>query len=269
MLVVACLILGASYWRFAPARSGTWEAAAKQIEKQDEKDKRTGRVLLFHPAWQLDVLDRMQQLPIILVDGRQHLDLAGLGDVLFASETAPPEALVENVFHLEEWRDFVGKAVAVLRVAAHSLSVDFATTRVFVEDSPGVAECAGDTRRRSCPRQNVVVERRELMITGAKSRCLWAQAPAGVEIVMQLRLADLDALKDAELYLARGDADPPAPARAVLRVDDAEVAVAELGASDAGGRWHRASKALRIGSRRVELAVTAERGVCVDLELSK
>lgn len=258
LLAVALGVLALTYWRFAPGRAGPWEAAGTQIEKK------LPRLVLFHPAWQSEVLDRMPSLPIVLIDGRQHLDLAGFGEVLFASETAQPETLVDNIYALEEWRDFAGKAVAVLRVAAHSLSVDFQQLRVAIEDPPGVAFCNGTGVKRTCERQGVVVERRDVMIGGAKTRCVWVEAKGGREVALRLPLADLETLTRAQIYLASPDGAPSGAARATLRIDDRDVVTATGGAA---GKWYEAPAELTVGAKRLEVAVTSDAGVCVDVEL--
>ncbi len=261
--MLAFIALGLSWWRFAPGRSGAWEAAAKQIENK------LPRVVLFHPSWQRDVLERMPQLPLVLLDGRQHLDLAGFGEVLFASESAQPESVLINAYTLEEWRDFAGKAVAVLKVPVHSLSVDFRKVRAFVEDPPGIAECPVKGEQRLCERQAVRVERREIMVGHAKTRCVWVEAPSGTEVSLRFDLGPLDELSKTALYLTRPDGSDPAAATVTLHADEASILTIENKADEPTGAWKQQMTDLRLGTQRIELGVVAERGVCVDLELMK
>lgn len=257
MLFFALATLIGAYWRFAPGPSEEWKTAGTLIEKK------IPRLVLFHPAWHADVLDRMPQLPILLLDGPQHLDLAGFGEVLFASEDAQPEALINNLYTLDEWRDFNSKAVAVLRVAAHSLSVDFPRVQAMVEDPPGMAMCNGTESSRKCERQGVLVERRTVMIGGVRSRCLWVEGKSGGEVVLQLPLPDLQEQKVAVLYLANKDGGA-GDATVILRIDDADVATLKSGAPG----WQQEKLALRTGSKRLEVAVKSKQGACVDVELA-
>ncbi len=259
--MLALVALGLSWWRFAPGRSGAWEAAAKQIENK------LPRVVLFHPSWQRDVLERMPQLPLVLLDGRQHLDLAGFGEVLFASEAAQPESVLINAYTLEEWRDFAGKAVAVLKVPVHSLSVDFSKVRAFVEDPPGIAECPAKDEQRLCARQNVRVERREIMVGHARTRCVWVEAPSNTEVSLRFDLGQLDALSKTALYVTRPDGSEPAAATVTLRADEASILTVQNNANEPTGEWKQQVTDLRLGTQHIELSIMSDRGVCVDLEL--
>ncbi len=249
-----------AYWRYSPSAPGDWEAAATQAHKK------MPRVVLFYPAWEREVLQRMKELPVVLLDGPAHLDLAGLHQVLFASDTDEPRGLVNNLYSLREWRDFAGKPFAVLQVADRSLVHDFATLEVFVEDPPGVDACPREGDAFRC--RDVLVELRRAAFTQSQSRCVWVQTPAHREVTLRFPPQPTDeAFKRAALYLGAPDGHAAADANGFLRINDDVVMELALGTDK--GRWRDRHTELAPGARVIELSVESAAGVCADLELSR
>ena len=249
-----------AFWRYSPIAPGAWEAAATQAHKK------LPRTVLFYPAWEREVLARMRALPVVLLDGPAHLDLAGLKEVLFASEIVEPDAVVRNLFALVEWRDFAGKPFALLRVADRSVSHDFAGMGVFVEDPPGIEQCHRDGSSFKC--RDTLVELRRATFGESQSRCVWVQTPKGRDVSLRFaRTSEDEALKEAALYLGVPDGQVGTTARANLRINDNVVASLDLGIE--AGRWQQGRTVLAPGTHSIEVSVTSDTGVCIDAELMK
>ncbi len=256
LLLLSLIVTTVCYYRYvAPTAGGSWEAASTQIHKKFD------RVLLFHPAWERGALHDLPEMPVVMLDGPQHLDLAGLREVLFASEGTQPEAVVNNLFVLTEWRDFAGKAVAVLRVAERGLSVDFSHLSLAVDDPPGIATCdvAGDVAK--CNQPNVIIERRHNWPEHASSRCLWVRT--NPDRPLYARWKDLQGYpqKRARLFAWRPtDDDEGKDATIALFSRGQRVAIL---AQDENGE----TVVLPNASDQIEVVIDSPSGACFDVEL--
>lgn len=259
LLLFSCVVAAGAYFKFSPTTTGTWEAAATQAQKK------LPRPVLFYPAWERDVLRRMQGLPVVLLDGPSHLDLAGLDRVLFAADATPPERIVENLHVLEEWRDFAGKPFAVLRVASHSLAVDLPALEVFAEEVPGIKRCDRDGNGWACKRVGSLAPKVWAQ-GGRDNRCLWVKTEPGREVSLRFVGVDLTAMSQAELFLTHTtDSAEVGESQLSLMSDDIPVANLAVAASKRG--LERRAVALSPGTGRLEVTVKAEAGACVDVEL--
>ena len=252
ILALALVVVVLTYLRFAPRSAGAWDTAAGQVAKK------LPSIIFFYPAWQRQVLHELQDAPVIMLEGREHFALAGLGHVLFASEEAAPEQVIDNLFVVSELRDFAGKAMQELTVADASLETDFAQLSVITEDPPGIANCLKQGAEYHCPAGALSVQRRSFR--GRPAVCVEAHGDEPLSIVWARTNAVT--LRHAQIYLGVPDG---APSEAQL---DARVEGRVVGhlAAPAPGHWVHAP--LRLSdSRRVELTVTARTPVCVDLEV--
>ena len=251
-IALALVAVVLSYLRFAPRSAGAWDTAAGQVAKK------LPSIIFFYPAWQRQVLHELQDAPVVMLEGREHFSLAGLGHVLFASEDAAPEQIIDNLFVVSELRDFAGKAMQVLSVADASLVSDFSNLSVITEDPPGIADCLKQGEGYHCPAGALSVQRRNFR--GRPTVCVEAHGDEPLSIVWAR--SNAVALRHAQIYLGVPDG-PPSDAKLDARVEGR--VVGHL-VAPAPGRWVHAP--LRLSdSRRVELTVTARTPVCLDLEV--
>ncbi len=242
-------------WRFAPRGDDGWQTAAGLI------GKKLPSIILYAPAWRRDILHELDHAPVVMLNHGEHLTLAGLGRVVYASDDVPAAAALGNWTSLMELRDFGGKAVEVLRVADRSLVRDFSELSVIIDDPPGIANCPKTADGYHCDNGDVTLSRENF--SGNLTDCLRVHGGETLSIVWA---AGQDAkLRYGEIFLGVPDGGASANTLLEARVDGrlgARLKPAQPGA------WVHAP--LPVGdARRVELTVRAEKPVCVDVEVAQ